>query len=96
VYFTRYNFIKTTIALLLLGFTVFLFFNNIIGKSLPEGIGMEGLFRWGFIAPTTKVRGWVLLSPAVEVILLFLVKWSWPFLLWLATFLRLREKQVQG
>ncbi len=96
VYFTRYNFIKTTIVLLLLGFACFLFFDNIFGRSLPTGISSKGLFRWGFNDPETNRPRWVLLSPGVESILLFVVEWSWPFLLWLVTFLRLREKQVQG
>ncbi|HEY4290574.1 MAG TPA: hypothetical protein VGN00_25915 [Puia sp.] len=96
VYFTRYNFIKTTITLLLLGFAGFLFFNNVIDKSLPPGVGMKGLFRWGYYDMNTKESQWVLLPSGVETILLFVIKWSWPFLLWFATFLRLKEKQVQG
>lgn len=96
VYFTRYNFIKTTIVLLLLGFTGFLFFKYVIDKSLPPGVGMDGLFRWRFRNTNTKEDGWILLPPGVETILLFVVKWSWPFLLWLVTLLRLKEKQVQG
>jgi hypothetical protein len=96
VYFTRYNFIKTTIVLLLLGLIGFLFFNTIIDGSLPYGVSMKGLFRWGFYDTNTKESRWVLFSPAVEAILLIVVKWSWPFLLWLVTFFRLKEKQVQG
>ena len=83
-------------ALLLLGFAGFLFFNNIIDANLPRGVHMTGLFRWVFYDVNTTEPLWVLLSPKVEAILLFVIKWSWPFLLWLVTFFRLKEKQVQG
>jgi len=57
---------------------------------------MKGLFRWGINDMGPKEAKWVLLPTGVETILLFVVKWSWPFLLWIVTLLRLREKQVQG
>jgi hypothetical protein len=93
VYFIRYSFIKTTIALLLIWllFTVLIIegFSNIP----PEGWRDENIASWGQYNNLGQINR-IRISPWIEKILDFLLKYSIPIILWVITYFRLKEKEI--
>jgi hypothetical protein len=92
VYFTRYTFVKTTIALLLLSLLGSLFITKGVEANLPHGWHMYGLFQWS--SYDEKNEQWVLLAPGTEKFLRLLIEYSLPFIFWVITYFRLKEKEV--
>lgn len=94
VYFVKYNFIKTTISVLV----VFLFFvywvHEVMHWFMPEG---------NFFQPFTVYRVYtgkeqmaIQLPDWISNLLLFLFKYTMAPVLWVATYFRLKEKEVNA
>lgn len=94
VYFTRYSFIKTIVAVLLFILASVLFVTKGIEDHLPAGWRADGLLEWGqFNAVRGQVK-MVRLSGGMEWILGFVVRYSGAFIFWFITYVRLKEKEV--
>lgn len=92
VYFTRYAFIKTILALLVIGVVYALFMHLFIRNLFPRPLGFSGL---------TTVRTWegeeskiYSLAPWVENAVEVTLKYIWAPVLLIATYFRLKEKEL--
>jgi len=94
VYFTRYVFIKTTIAVLLMILITTIFIMRVVKGNIPAGWRLNDLEEWvraeGMSAPTALVR----LPSWMETTGMYLVRYSAPFIFWFITYFRLKEKEV--
>jgi len=93
IYFTRYSILKTIIAGLLLSLLGSLFIGKIIEANLPAGWQMENLFDW-YRYDKPGDGEWVRLPPATKEFLTGIIKYSLPFIFWIVTYFRLKEKEV--
>ena len=93
VYFIRYSFIKTTIAVLLLWLLFTLLIIEVFSNLPPTGWRDENIASWGQLngfGEVNKIR----ISPWIEGFLDFLLKYSIPIVLWVITYFRLKEKEI--
>jgi hypothetical protein len=93
IYFNRYAFIKTVVALLLLAGICVLFVSKVVNESLPAGWHLRGLLEWGSI----DVKGEELaIEPArwIRNTILFLVTYSIPVIFYYIAYIRLKEKEI--
>ena len=93
VYFRRFAFIKTTVAVLLFIFILVGFVTKLIPHALPSGWDNDFLQWDQFEAPFVKVRE-IRLPAWIEGVIVFLMRWSLPFVFWIITYFRLKEKEV--
>jgi hypothetical protein len=107
VYFARFSFIKTVIASLLIGLLISFVLVKIIAPILPSGNYYHGLTSYQVytVKDAPAVQGIMIYSdpetdklvsiPAwIGDVLLFLLKFAFAPLLWLATYFRLKEKEI--
>jgi hypothetical protein len=93
IYFSRFSFIKTSISLLLvLLFSVF-FIGKILHGMLPYGAYYDGLTNYrlqeGYEqGKMVKLPGWT------NDVLTFLFKYAFTPVFWVATYFRLKEKEI--
>jgi hypothetical protein len=92
VYFAKYSYIKTLVAGLVVFLVLVFFQHKIINSFMPHG---------GFFKPFTLYRIFdekgelgVSLPEWFSSILIFLMKFSLPPLLWIVSYFRLKEKEV--
>jgi uncharacterized membrane protein len=93
VYFTRYAFLKTIVAILFCSLGVSFFLTKIIEGHLPQGWWLNNIFEWEHYSDTTGIRV-VSLPLWIEHCLIFLTQYSIPFIFWWITYYRLKEKEV--
>jgi len=94
VYFVKYNFIKTVVSVLVI-FLFFVFFVHKVIDFIPNG---------GFFEPFSVFRVYngekgdfaIRLPEWLNIISLFLFKYSMAPVLWVATYFRLKEKEVNA
>ena len=89
VYFARYSFIKTTIALLLLWLLFFIY----IRVLYPADWYWHNLVEWSRYNKNGEMNV-IRLSPWIENFLGYLFKYSIPVILWVITYFRLKEKEI--
>jgi hypothetical protein len=93
VYFERFAFVKTVVAVLL----CFLFFTTleqrIVQLSLPNGWNQNFLTEWMSNGDTLRAKAIRLPSP-VSVLLGCLLLYGMPVVFWLATYFRIKEKEI--
>jgi hypothetical protein len=94
VYFTRYAFIKTIVAVLLFAHVLLIFVNKGVAAHLPHGWYMHTLFSWQQEMDGADGTRMVRLSGWMEDGLGFLMQYSIPFIFWWITYIRLKEKEV--
>lgn len=93
VYFPRFAFVKTAIAILVIWLMAFVFLFKILHLLVPMGWDWESLAQWSHIDKIGRMNlvtlpGWLLYIVSV------LVKFSIPVILWIATYFRLKEKEI--
>jgi hypothetical protein len=93
IYFTRYSILKTIIAGLLLSLLGGIFMGKVIEANLPAGWHMENLFDW-YQFDKSGGEQWVRLPGAMKEFLTGIIKYSLPFIFWVITYFRLKEKEV--
>jgi hypothetical protein len=92
VYFAKFSYIKTLVWGLIIFLVLVFFQHKIIESFMPHGGFFNStIYRvWG-----PEGREFSISIPAwIGVILLFLVKYSLPPLLWIVSYFRLKEKEV--
>ncbi|MES1161151.1 MAG: hypothetical protein ABUM51_10365, partial [Bacteroidota bacterium] len=92
IYFNRYAFIKTVVALLLAGICV-LFVSKVVNESLPKGWHLRGLLEWG----GADAKGeYLAIEPAgwIRSTIVFLVTYTIPIIFYYIAYIRLKEKEV--
>jgi hypothetical protein len=92
VYFTRYAIVKSIIAMLGLCLLATFFMTRLVAANLPDGWRLAGLFDW--FRFEHKEEQYVRLPRWITGILYALMFYSLPFLFWVVTYFRLKEKEV--
>jgi hypothetical protein len=93
VYFTRNSFIKTIVVVLLFLLILILLFLKLVGAMLPAGWHYT-FFHWDQFDSSWKQLKTVRLPAWTDGILVFLLQYSLPFIFWIITYIRLKEKEV--
>jgi hypothetical protein len=107
VYFARFSFIKTILALLVTGLLIVFLVVKVIMPILPAGSYYHGInsYQVYTVKDAPAVHGVMIYSDAatdklvtlpewVSTVLLFLLKFAFAPLFWLATYFRLKEKEI--
>jgi hypothetical protein len=92
VYFTGYSFIKTTIVLLLVCLFFVFYMANVLQSFMPRGT-YNSLTQYR-IYETEHYWKVVALPQWIDTTLLFLFKYALAPVFWIATYFRLKEKEV--
>jgi len=93
IYFSRFAFIKTVIAVLLLVVAGALYMMKVINPNIPNSWNLDGLIEWR----RYNVEGLTeVISPAgwMTSTLAFVVKYTLPVIFWFIAYIRLKEKEV--
>ncbi len=94
VYFRRYAFIKTIVAVLLLMLVGMLFVTKVVESNLPQGgWRLDGILEWVLFDKPGE-PAYVRLPPWIENGLIFLMEYSLPVIFCWAAYHRLKEKEV--
>lgn len=93
VYFSRFSFIKTTVALLVLGLFVIVFVGKIMDSFMPDGNYFEGLTSYRLNTGGDEERI-IRLPEWINGITVFLLKYSFAPILWVVTYFRVKEKEI--
>ncbi|MEP6746287.1 MAG: hypothetical protein ABJB86_01105 [Bacteroidota bacterium] len=106
VYFAKFSFIKTVISLLLIGLFIAFFIGKVIVPILPPGNYYHGITSYQVLTyKNMPGNGIVIYSDAatdklitlpewIGDVLLFLLKFAFAPLLWVAAYYRLKEKEI--
>jgi len=107
VYFTRFNFIKTVIACLLIAMAMTFIAGKLIAPILPPGSYYHGINSYQVYTTKNAASGdgimiysdavtdkLVTLPEWISPVLLFLLQYAFAPLFWLATYFRLKEKEI--
>ncbi len=107
VYFARFSFIKTVIVSLIIGLVMVFVAAKVIAGILPPGDFYHGINSYRFYTVKSNPSGEglmiygdsntdkvVSLPEWINTVLLFLLKYALAPLFWLATYYRLKEKEI--
>jgi len=107
VYFAKFSFIKTVICALLIGLVITFLIAKLIVPILPPGSYHNGINSYEIytVKNTASGDGVMIYSDAatdklvalpewINPVLLFLLKYAFAPLFWLATYYRLKEKEI--
>jgi hypothetical protein len=93
VYFDRYAFIKTTVAVLIFILFFMCMESRVIEPMLPDGFHRAQITDWMKGQDTLGIKV-IRLSPVISTPLGYLLIYGTPFVFWIATYFRLKEKEV--
>lgn len=93
VYFTRLAVLKSILSILLLCLLSTLFLSKVLNANLPDGWRLDSLFDWFRFDPAGAGE-WVRLPSSVGDTLSALAMFGLPFIFWVVTYFRLKEKEV--
>lgn len=107
VYFARFSFIKTFISLLLICLVIAFLFDKVIFRMLPPGSFYNGVTSYHLytVKDNLETGGTMIYSDAaadklvtlprwIDDLLLFIAKFAFAPILWIATLFRLKEKEI--
>jgi len=94
VYFSRYGFIKTTVAILLFLLVTVVFITKGIESHLPDGWRINNFLQWSRNNTAKGYLELVRLPKGVESLLTIGMLCGGPPLFWVITYFRLKEKEV--
>ncbi len=93
VYFKRYAFIKTGVAVAIALICFMTLQQRLIEQTLPQGWHRQFFYDWIIDGGTLHVRA-VRLSPLLGAILGPMLLYGIPVIFWTATYFRIKEKEV--
>jgi hypothetical protein len=94
VYFKRFSFIRTAVAVLVFWGVFVLFATKVVRNIVPDGWNTYDLIKWIDTKDNNTNFRFVTLPTAFENILIFCVQYSIPPIFWIITYVRLKEKEV--
>ncbi|RTL59576.1 MAG: hypothetical protein EKK37_07355 [Sphingobacteriales bacterium] len=94
VYFTRFSFIKTVIAVLLVWLFLFLFVAKVLVPMMPDGTHLNGFTNWSLMNNSEEPNKLVMLPKWVDTTIITLFKFGFAPLFWVVTYFRLKEKEI--
>lgn len=92
VYFRKFSFIKTTISLFALFFSLFLYFEIFLSGIMPPASWYNSLTSW--LVHHNQTTDYVLLPAWADKLFYFLMGYPFGFIFLAATYFRLKEKQI--
>ena len=94
VYFARWAFIKTIVAVLVFWLIFILFMDKGLREWLPEGWHYDSMMQWANNTSQQGPNQFIRLPPSFQGIVIFLIQYSIAPALWVITYFRLKEKEV--
>jgi hypothetical protein len=94
VYFVRFSFIKTVIAVLVVWLLLFLFVAKVLVPLMPEGSYLNGLTNWSFTNDGKESYKLIRLPNWVDLTISSLFQFAFAPLFWVVTYFRLKEKEI--
>ncbi len=94
IYFSRFSFIKTTVALLVLWLFIIVFIGKILGSFMPEGNFYEDITSYRLYDGGADGEKIIRLPEWVSTSILFLLKYAFAPLFWIVTYFRVKEKEI--
>jgi hypothetical protein len=95
VYFAKFSFIKTTIALACIALVITLFVGKVLSSMLPDHGFYSGLTSMRVFADDHFGNSKLVALPEwINDLLLFILKFAFAPILWVVTYFRFKEKQV--
>jgi len=94
VYFSRYSFIKTTVGLLFVILLIILFVGKIVGSIMPDGNFYDSLTTYRLNSSNDADEKIIRLPEWINTASLFLFKYAFPPVFWIATYFRVKEKEL--
>jgi hypothetical protein len=93
VYFAKFSFIKTTIALIAVWLFIIVFIDKGLGAFVPHGGFSDGFstYRLYSDGETDKI---IRLPEWINTIVIFLLKYAFAPIFWIVTYFRLKEKEI--
>jgi uncharacterized membrane protein len=93
VYFERFAFVKTVVAVLLCILFFALLEEQVIHATLPKGWNQSLFSEWTSNGDTMRAKA-VRLSPVASMVLIGLLIYGTPLVFWTAAYFRIKEKEV--
>lgn len=95
VYFPKFSFIKTVVALLLVGLFFVFLLSQVFSWIMPRGSFYQGITSYNFYGSGGYTDGRIVTLPAwIDAVLLVLAKYAFAPILWITTYFRLKEKEI--
>lgn len=94
VYFARFSFIKTTISLLILCLFIIFFIGKILNAFMPDGSFYNGITSYQLFGEGFGEEKIIRLPEWVGTSVLFLLKFGFAPIFWVATYFRVKEKEI--
>lgn len=93
VYFEKFSFIKTALALIAVFLFIIVFTNKVLGSFTPSGSFNDGfsIYHLYGTGDTDKI---IRLPEWINSIVLFLLKYAFAPVFWIVTYFRLKEKEI--
>jgi hypothetical protein len=95
VYFPKFSFIKTVVALLLVGLFFVFLVSEVFAWIMPRGNFYQGITAYSFYGSGDYADGKIVTLPAwIDYVLSVLAKYAFAPILWVTTYFRLKEKEI--
>jgi len=93
VYFTKFSFIKTTLALIAAWIVIMVFYDKVLGSFVPHGGFSDGFSTYHLYneSDTGKI---IRLPEWINTVILFLLKYAFAPVFWVVAYFRLKEKEI--
>ncbi|MCW3120111.1 MAG: hypothetical protein JWM28_4193 [Chitinophagaceae bacterium] len=94
VYFSRFSFIKTTVGLLFIWLLLIVFVGKILNTFMPDGSFYESMASYRLNVGSDISEKIIRLPEWVNTGSLFLLKYAFAPIFWIATYFRVKEKEI--
>ena len=94
VYFSRFSFIKTTVGLLFIWLLVIVFVGKVLNAFMPDGSFYESISSYRLNVGSESGEKIIRLPEWVNTGSVFLLKYAFAPIFWIATYFRLKEKEI--
>ena len=94
VYFNRFSFIKTTVALLVFGLFIVVFVGKILNSFMPDGSFYEGITSYRLYDGDIDGEKIIRLPEWINTGTIFLLKYAFAPVFWVVTYFRVKEKEI--
>jgi hypothetical protein len=94
VYFSRFSFIKTTVGLLFIWLLLIVFVGKVLNSFMPDGSFYQSMSSYRLNNGDDMSEKIIRLPEWVNTVSLFLLKYAFAPIFWIATYFRVKEKEI--
>ncbi|MES1216610.1 MAG: hypothetical protein ABUT20_13935 [Bacteroidota bacterium] len=94
VYFARFSFIKTTVGLIFIFLLIIVFVGKVLNAFMPDGNFYRGIGSYRLNVSGNESATIIRLPDWVDTVTLFLLKFAFAPIFWIATYFRVKEKEL--